>query len=159
MLLYFLRHGIAADREAWRGSDDDRPLTGEGVERMKREARTMADLGLSVDLIVTSPLRRARETAEIAAKALKCRNGLVEDERAGLAFDERNARAILNDRSGMQSVMFVGHEPSMSETIGALLGGAGVELKKGALACVEIDDGSSKSGTLLWLLPPKVLLR
>jgi phosphohistidine phosphatase len=157
--LYFLRHGIAADRESWNGSDDERPLTDDGVERMKREARTIAELAANIDLIVTSPLRRARETATIVAKALERRETLVEDERAGPSLDEGNVRAMLADHRGAQAVMFVGHEPSMSETIGTLIGSANVELKKGGLACIDIDDHGSATGTLLWLVPPKLLTR
>jgi phosphohistidine phosphatase len=155
MKVYFLRHGLAGDAVTWRGDDGERPLTSDGIEKMKRETQTMARLELEVDAIVTSPLVRARQTAEIAAQGLGLESKLVVDKRVGIGFSFERLREVLTEHPDVRSLMFVGHEPSMSETIGALTG-ARVEMKKGALACVETDR-SARRGTLLWLLPPKVL--
>jgi phosphohistidine phosphatase len=157
MNCYFLRHGIAVEPQAWHGSDDDRPLTPEGEKRMEREARAIADLDLDVDTIVTSPLLRARQTAEIVADRLRVREGLVEDARVAHGFDADSIGAMLRERDHAGSVMFVGHEPSMSAAIGRLVGGASIELKKGALAGVALDDASVPSGALICLIPPKLL--
>lgn len=157
MKLYFLRHGIAEDSETWKGDDAERPLTRVGCERMEREAKTFADLDLAPDAILTSPLVRAKQTAEIAAAALKKR--AIEDRRLAPGFDTKRLAQILQDRAGADSVMLVGHEPDMSETIGRIAGGANVDLKKGGLAYVEMQNPSSLSGVLVWLLPPKVLVR
>jgi phosphohistidine phosphatase len=157
MNCYFLRHGIAVDPQAWHGTDDDRPLTPDGEKRMEREARAIADLDLDVDTIVTSPLLRARQTAEIVADRLRVRKGLVEDSRVAHGFDADSVAAILIERDHAASVMFVGHEPAMSATVGRLVGGASVELKKGALAGIELSDRSATSGTLICLIPPKIL--
>ncbi|MGC1380314.1 MAG: phosphohistidine phosphatase SixA [Candidatus Baltobacteraceae bacterium] len=157
MKCYFLRHGLAAEPAEWRGDDFDRPLTREGRERMEREAKAIADLALGLDVIVTSPLARARQTAEIVAQRLKMGARLIEDKRLGNGLGVDRLGALLAEHAGAESLMLVGHEPSMSATIGRLAGGAGIELKKGALACVELADPSSRTGTLLWLLPPKVL--
>jgi len=124
---------------------------------MEREARAIADLDLDVDTIVTSPLLRARQTAEIVADRLGVRKGLVEDARVAHGFDADSVAAILTERDHAASVMFVGHEPAMSATVGRLVGGASVELKKGALAGVELSDRSATSGTLICLIPPKIL--
>ena len=156
MNCYFLRHGIAADPQSWHGSDDDRPLTPDGEKRMEREARAIADLDLDIDTIVTSPLLRARQTAEIVADRLSIGDGLVEDARVADGFDADSVAAILREHDRAASVMFVGHEPSMSATIGRLIGGASIELKKGGLAGVELDDPSA-GGTLIALIPPKIL--
>ncbi|HEY6327459.1 MAG TPA: phosphohistidine phosphatase SixA [Candidatus Cybelea sp.] len=157
MNCYFLRHGIAVAPQAWHGSDDDRPLTPEGEKRMEREARAIADLDLDVDTIVTSPLLRARQTAEIVADRLRVGDGLVEDARVAHGFDADGVVAILREHDRAASVMFVGHEPSMSATVGRLVGGASIELKKGGLAGVELDDPPAGAGTLICLIPPKVL--
>ena len=133
MKCIFLRHGIAADREAWTGADADRPLTEAGIERMKREAKALATRSLGVERIVTSPLVRAAETAA------------VED-------------VILEAHPDIESIMLVGHEPTMSETIGELIGGGRIDLKKGGIACVEIPNRKMMRGTLLWLAPPKMLV-
>jgi len=156
MKLYFLRHGIAVESDEWNGNEFDRPLTSEGCERMQRQAKTMAKLDLAPDAIVTSPLVRARQTAQIAAQALKCRN-IEEDDRLAEGFDVAKALAIAHEHSDAGAIMLVGHEPTMSRTIGALVGSAKIALKKGGLALVEMDL-SARSGELLWLVPPKVLL-
>lgn len=156
MKCYFLRHGIAVDPEEWSGRDFDRPLTRDGQVRMEREAKAICDLSLDLDLIVTSPLIRAQQTAEIVAERLK---GVkpVEDERLAHGFDVEQLGAILGAHADATSIMLVGHEPTMSATLGRLAGGANIELKKGALACIELAGPSSASGTLICLIPPKVL--
>lgn len=157
MECYFLRHGLAADAQTWEGRDDDRPLTREGKARMAREAETIAALSLGVDAIVTSPLLRAKQTAEIVASELKIR--VEEDARLGIGFDREALAGILADRTDASAILLVGHEPGMSLTIGRVIGGGRVVLKKGALACVSLPDAASANGELVWLLPPKVLAR
>jgi phosphohistidine phosphatase len=157
MNCYFLRHGIAVEPNEWHGSDDDRPLTRGGQVRMEREARAIADLELEIDLIITSPLLRARQTAEIVAERLKIADRSIEDARIAHGFDVEACRAILAAHSDAESLLLVGHEPTMSATLGQLIGAANVELKKGGLAGVELADSSSTSGTLICLIPPKVL--
>jgi phosphohistidine phosphatase len=158
MRCYFLRHGIAVDPEAWQGGDFDRPLTREGRERMEREAKTIAKLSLGIECIVTSPLLRAKQTAQILAQRLDMRDEIVEDARLGGSFDVERLREILGAHAGIKTIVLVGHEPSMSATIGRAIGGASVELKKAALAGVDLPGPHSTSGTLVCLIPPKVLL-
>lgn len=155
MRCYFLRHGQAVEAERWSDSDETRPLTRDGKERMAREAKTIAALNLGVKAIVTSPLLRARQTAEIVADALKI--PIDEDARLGIGFDIEALRGILGDRRDADAVMLVGHEPGMSMTIGTAIGEARIELKKGALACVTFSDGARLDGELSALVPPKVL--
>ncbi|HEX8806421.1 MAG TPA: phosphohistidine phosphatase SixA, partial [Candidatus Aquilonibacter sp.] len=123
MLCYFLRHGPAGDAATWEGSDFDRPLTADGKKRIAQEGKALADRGLELDAIVTSPLVRARQTAEIVAKELGVGDALHLDERVGLGFSAAKLDAILRDYSTAKSVMLVGHEPSMSMTVGELIGG------------------------------------
>lgn len=158
MRLYFLRHGIAEDRAA-SGQDFDRTLTDEGRKRMVREAKTMAELGLEIDRIITSPLLRAKQTATIVAEGLKLRDRLVVDERLADEFDPSRLARILEEHPDADSVMLVGHEPGMSRTIGELIGGARLDVKKGSLACVEVAGASLRGAELRWLIPPKVLAR
>jgi phosphohistidine phosphatase len=155
MRCYFLRHGIAAGRDEWQGSDFDRPLTERGRDRMAREAKAIAELGIEPDAILTSPLVRAKETAEIVAKALKRGDRLAGDERLGLSFDASRFESIVRDHHGAQELMLVGHEPGFSQTVGRLIGGATLDFKKGALA--RVDLATESHGALVWLLPPKVL--
>jgi phosphohistidine phosphatase len=158
MRCYFLRHGIAVDPESWTGNDFDRPLTRDGLERMEYEAKAIERLSLDLECIVTSPLLRARQTAEIVAKRLEIEGKLVEDQRLAGGFDLERFGAILTAHADAQSVMLVGHEPSMSMTIGHAIGNASVELKKAALAGIELRDATATAGTLVCLIPPKVLV-
>ena len=157
MRCYFLRHGLAVEADDWSGSDFDRPLTGEGRARMRRAAKAMAALRLEIDVIVTSPLLRAKQTAAIVAKELQLHDRLVEDERLGGEFGSDRLADILAEHRRANAVMLVGHEPGMSRTIGHLVGGAGIEFKKGSLACVNVPNPSILQGELVWLIPAKVL--
>ncbi|MGA8576531.1 MAG: histidine phosphatase family protein [Candidatus Cybelea sp.] len=157
MKVYFLRHGIAVDPEAWSGNDFDRPLTREGCDRMEREAKAIEELSLDLDCIVTSPLLRAKQTAAIVAARLGMRSVIVEDPRLAGGFSFERLGAILAAHPGTTALMFVGHEPSMSGTIGRAIGDATIELKKAALAGIEIAGPSAPRGMLLFLIPPKVL--
>ncbi|MCL4396107.1 MAG: phosphohistidine phosphatase SixA, partial [Chloroflexi bacterium] len=157
MRIYFLRHGLAGDRNDWTGDDYDRPLTEEGKERMTRQAATMAKLGLDPDVIVTSPLVRAVQTAEIVARVLKRDDRLVKDDRLGPGFGASELTGILESQPNATSVMLVGHEPGMSETISRLIGGGRVVCKKASLACVEIPHTASLRGELVWLYNAKVM--
>jgi phosphohistidine phosphatase len=157
MKLFFLRHGVAADRELWNGEDSERPLTDDGKKRMAREAKALADLDIEPDVIRTSPLLRAKQTASIVAERLGAADRLVEDPRLGPDFDVSRLREILQEHAGASCVMLVGHEPNMSETLAQVIGGARLDLKKGGLAYVDLPDASAMSGELVWLLPPKVL--
>lgn len=155
--VYFLRHGQAAGREEWHGDDAERPLTEDGKARMMREGKALAKLGLEVDTILTSPLARAKQTAEIVADAVDMHGKVREDERLGPGFDPAKLAGILRDCERDGAIMLVGHEPDFSETIGAIIGGGKVDLKKGGLAYVDVPQASSVSGELVWLLPPKLL--
>jgi len=155
MQVYFLRHGIAAERDTWKGSDEERPLTEEGRERLRAQGKRLAKIGLRVDSIVTSPLLRARETAEIAADALEFDGKIVNDVRLGESFGIDAFAEIVRERTHFGSLMLVGHEPSMSRVLGAITGGR-IELKKGALACVQLEQGDVR-GELIMLVPPRIL--
>jgi phosphohistidine phosphatase len=155
--VYFLRHGVAVEPEQWAGGDFDRPLTGKGIERMQREARAIRRIVGDLDAIVTSPLARAKTTAQIVAAQHDRVKAPVEDERLGGGFGVDHLAAILDEHQECATILLVGHEPSLRAVIGALIGRASVEMKKGALAGIEVRDASSPRGTLICLIPPKVL--
>ena len=157
--LFFLRHGQAGNRHEWKGDDSQRPLTVEGKKRMEREAAGIRTLGLRLDLIVSSPLVRAYQTADIVARGQGEAVRLVSDDRVGPGFGPTHLAAIVGEHKRAQGVMLVGHEPDFSETISQVTGGSRLVMKKGALACVELDDPTSRQGRLVWLLPPKLLER
>lgn len=153
--LYFLRHGLA-DPDQYTGPDDLRPLTVEGRRNLHETARFLAARQLPCDRIVSSPLVRAVETAEIIAAGLGLSDRLVVADRVRCGFRAADLGPVLAEAaSNCRHVMLVGHEPDFSQVIGALTGGL-VVMKKGALARVDLLDG--RRGQLVWLLQPKVLL-
>jgi phosphohistidine phosphatase len=159
MKLYFLRHGVAAERPEWKGCDAERPLTEDGKEQMARSADALARLDLKPDAILTSPLARARQTADIVAEALNAKDKLIHESRLGIGFDKDQLAEILRDHAGAKALLLIGHEPSFSETISALIGGGRIICRKGGLACVKLGDGIPLKGELLWLIPPRLLAR
>ena len=150
MKLYLLRHG-KADWPEWDKPDDERPLTKEGKREMRRIGQFLAELKLVPSVILSSPLPRAWQTAEIAAAAL----GLEVREQATLrpGFSPAKFRALIKHAKGAD-LMLVGHEPDFSGLIRALTGGT-VKLGKGGLARIDLDD-AGEAGRLIWLIPPKV---
>jgi phosphohistidine phosphatase len=154
--LYFLRHGLA-DRSEWSGDDFSRPLTARGKQEMRRIAETIASLQLNLELILSSPLARAYQTAEIVAEVLGLQDRLVSDDRLAPGFGLDALRAILAERPTLTTLMLVGHEPDFSDTISALIGGGRIVCKKGGLARVDLPDGGGLEGELVWLAPPALL--
>jgi phosphohistidine phosphatase len=161
MELVFLRHGVAADGADWKGDDADRPLTEDGIARTREVVRGLRAMKIRPDVILSSPLLRARETAEIARKGLLADVKVeVADELESAASPDRLLARLAN-WADKPLVLCVGHEPHISTTISAMISGktaASVEVKK-AGACAIRFSGIPKSGagTLLWLLPPKFL--
>ena len=156
MELYFLRHGTADRRSEWLGEDSLRALTEDGAAGVRRVVRVLAETGLKLDAIVSSPLVRARQTADIAAEELKHSAGVVEDERLAGGLNKQRLAALLADLGRPQRLMLVGHEPDFSLTVGQLTGGS-VICKKGGVARVDITDEKALRGVLVWLLPPRLV--
>ena len=152
MKLYFLRHG-EADWPDWTGSDDERPLTDAGKKELRRVAKFLAQIGVAPPVILSSPLVRAVQTAEIAQKQVG--GELATDEALSPGATARAVRALLKKR-GAEEVMLVGHEPDFSEMVRAFTGGT-VKMAKAGVARVDLDENGK--GRLIWLLPPKVTAR
>src|SRR5689334_18964788 len=129
MELYFLRHG-EADWPNWKKDDDERPLTKRGKKEMHEVAGFLKRIKARPDLIVTSPLPRASQTAEIAAERLnvKCR----EDKVLSPGFRRADLERLLK-KYPEERLMIVGHEPDFSETISELTGGS-LKLSKAGIA-------------------------
>jgi|SRR5215475_8773105 len=149
MQLYFLRHG-EADWPDWTKADDERPLTDFGKKEVRQVAKFLDRLKVKPDFIVTSPLPRASQTAEIAAKQLKTK--LRQDEGLEPGFGMNRLRIVLK-RHRSKVLMLVGHEPDFTTVISELTG-ASLKLSKAGVALLDIDPDSER-GKLLWLFPPK----
>ncbi len=151
MELYFLRHG-EADWPNWKKSDDERPLTKRGKKEMHEVADFLARLKVRPGLIVTSPLPRASQTAEIAAEELKTK--LRSDELLATGFGMDELRKVWK-RHRAKSLMLVGHEPDFTNVISKLTG-ASLKLSKAGVALLDVDP-ESEEAKLLWLFPPKIM--
>lgn len=148
MKLYFLRHG-KADWPNWNRPDDERPLTPEGKKEVAAVAKLLAGLEIA-PVILTSPLPRASQTAEITAKYLDVKVRVEPLLCPG--FDAASLGKILKDFSG-KSLMVVGHEPDFTRTIFQLTG-ANTKMSKAGVALVDLETGPM-TGVLRWLVPPK----
>ncbi len=154
MLLYFMRHAEAEDTPPGR-TDADRRLTDRGQSRSREAGVALRTLGVEVGLILTSPLVRAVQTAELVAEAL----GAPVEQTPVLAgrLTPGSLRDLLEEQGQSATMMLVGHEPDFSAVIGELIGGAEVEMKKGAVACLDCQAVVRGGATLLWLTNGKQL--
>ena len=148
MRLYFLRHG-AADWPDWDKPDDERPLTKAGRKEMHVVAQFLVALKAQPDIILTSPLPRAAQTADIAAEHLKVRAREEKLLAPGFRIDDLRRLQL---KYPQQTLMLVGHEPDFTSVINALTG-ANVKLSKAGGALVE---RRARTGKLLWLFSPKM---
>lgn len=157
--LYFLRHGKAVARSEWTGDDGLRPLTEEGERLVAAGAPAVRRLTSGLEAIVTSPLLRARRTAEIVAEACGLADRLADDARLAHGIDARGLADVVADHPGVTSLMVVGHEPDLSSAIAELIGGGRVDMKKGGLARVDVAGPELDGGVLAWLLTPAQLTK
>jgi len=158
MKLLLVRHAAAVPRGTLSMRDDDRPLTPEGKEKFRVAAKGLARIAHRPDVLLTSPLPRARATAEIAARAFKRITPTVD---AALALGSvAGIVAALKTHPLGATVAIVGHEPLLSALLAHLLGavhGERLAFKKGGAALVDLPDGPSSAGRLIWFLKPRVL--
>lgn len=164
MELYLLRHAMAVDPSP-ELRDADRTVTDEGRERLRRSTRCWDSLGVVVDLILTSPLLRARETAEIAAKALGIADRIeVCPALAPSAAPVDIIKTLAPRCHDEHRVMVVGHEPDLGRLISLLVCGddrAGFRMKKAGLTKLAVDAlaPAGRSAVLEWHLWPRHMLR
>jgi phosphohistidine phosphatase len=156
MLLHLLRHADAGDPAAWEGPDAARPLSDKGRNQSKRLGKFLAGINFAGEPFITSPKIRAAETAELAAGPLKAK--IQEDERLAGELTLETIEAVLRDAGDPERPVLVGHDPDFSEVLAMLCGAAGVSMRKGALARIEIERPlQAGAGTLRWLIPPDAL--
>lgn len=152
MKLYFLRHG-QANWEQWDRPDDERPLTKKGRKEMEGIASALKELKVRPQHILTSPLPRALETAQIVADKLDVE--LTESPLLAPGFGLHSLRQLLADHPDCD-LMLVGHEPDFSLALAQVTGGT-LRMAKAGLARVDLENVTELRGELVWLIPPKVL--
>jgi phosphohistidine phosphatase len=164
MNLYILRHAIAAPHGS-AGNDHDRPLTPEGIRKMRSIAKAMREeLGLAFDLILSSPFLRAKQTAEIVAKEFNAKRALkYSDHLTPNGSAKELIHTLRSQHASAENVVLVGHEPYLSQLISTLAGGTpdfAVNLKKAGLAKLTVESlRHGRCAQLDWLLTPRLMLR
>jgi len=157
--LFLVRHGLAEARGDEWPDDTQRPLTAEGMGRMKRSARGLTEIGVSLDIILSSPLVRTKQTAEILADACTPKPPVVLVEALAPGGVLAAVLAEIQKHARRERVAIVGHEPGLGELAARLIGlRHPLELKKGSVVRIDLDPLSPAApGSLRWLLPPRVL--
>ena len=158
-LIYLVRHGVAAEQGPEFPNDDDRPLTSEGIERLRVQVLGLRALDVRLDRVLTSPLLRAAQTAEILASGVRCAAPPVPVDalRPGGRYDALLAAVARTGHD--RSVALVGHMPSIGEFAARLIGAREpLAFKKGAVCRIDVDRAMPAGpGSLRWFLTPRVL--
>jgi len=158
MEIYILRHGIAEDSPAGQ-PDSERALTSDGRKKLRGVLRTAASAGVAPSLILTSPFKRALQTAQLAAEILEYKGELL---RTKTLEPNSSPKAVWDEirvHKDEARILLAGHEPLFSRLTAYLLGTPDlqVDFKKGAMACIELDRFPAEPhGVLRWMLTSKL---
>jgi len=157
MLIYFFRHASAGKSMLNPKKDERRPLDEEGILQVRYVGRLLANLDVQVDQIISSPLKRARQTASLAANELAFEGAVQIDDALRPDAEFGEFQSMVARYKKYDAIMVVGHNPSFTEFLSKSISGSGgaaqVDMKKGSVARVEMNG---RTGTLDWLVTPKV---
>jgi phosphohistidine phosphatase len=158
--LYLIRHGLAAEQGENYPEDGKRPLTSRGIQRLKQEGKALVALDVTFDVILSSPLVRAHQTAEALASAFREPPAIINI----LSLVPGGTHNAIADDLGKQShrrkkIAIVGHEPGIGELAARLLGlRKAIEFKKGAICRIDVTAlPPTGNGQLKWFLTPRIL--
>ena len=158
MIIYFLRHASAGENLANPRKDEKRALDKEGIEQCGYVGRALAALEAQVDVMVSSPLKRATQTASLVGNEMGYEGKLQIETGLRPEATFSDFRKLVEKYARQEAIMVVGHNPNLSQFLGAIISDSGceasVELKKGAVAKVEMRRST---GTLQWCLTPKLV--
>jgi len=156
MKLYLVRHAEAIERSGTT-PDGRRYLTTKGRRSFRKIARRVRKAGIAPDIVYSSPLLRAVQTAEILAERLKYDGEVIVAMELSPGFDDRALRSLLSRAGIPAEAAFVGHEPDLGDLAAALLALPGrFPLRKGAVLALDLDIGAPKgSAKFLWLTDGK----
>lgn len=158
MEIYILRHGIAENQRPGH-SDAERSLTGEGRDKLRLVLGRAREAEVLPSLILTSPLIRAVQTAEIAGEILGYQQKIIRTEALLPSSAPHEVWEEIRGRRNETGLLLAGHEPQLSQLVAFLLGTAAlqVDMKKGALVRIDVDQFSGNPrGVLKWMLTPKL---
>ena len=158
MEIYLLRHGIAEEKSAT-GRDADRRLTDEGRQKLRRVLECAHSAGVSPSLILSSPLRRAVDTAEIAARELGYEGKIVRTDALVPGSTPHDLWQELRQHRDEAAILLTGHDPLFTSAVAYLLGSSHhmVHFRKGALIRIDADSmGAEPHGVLEWMITPGI---
>ena len=157
--VYLVRHGIAAERGEEYPDDSKRPLTTRGIARLKKEAKALESLGVAFDVIISSPLVRARQTADVLAEAFKSKPPVTLSDSLAPAGAPTAVIQDIAKQARRARIALVGHEPNMGELAARLIGARSpLEFKKGAICRIDFEVLPPKGvGQLRWFVTPRIL--
>jgi len=158
MIVYFLRHANAGQKRLSPVQDEKRPLDKEGIEQCRYIGRLLNSLDTHVDLILSSPLKRAMQTAAMVGNEIDYEQRIERSPALQPNADYERFRQLLLQIKGLESVMVVGHNPTMSKFLSLMVTGGlnekAIEMKKGSVARIEMGP---KRSVLNWLVTPRLV--
>jgi phosphohistidine phosphatase len=158
MIVYFLRHASAGERVSNPKKDEKRALDPSGIEQCGYVGRALTALDVHVEAIISSPLKRAAQTASLVGNEMGYEGKINFDNALRPDSTFADFRRLLASQAKHESIMVVGHNPNLTQFLGRCISETGceaaIELKKGAVARVEMGRNS---GALLWCFTPKIL--
>jgi len=157
--LYLIRHGLAAERGEEYPDDSKRPLTQLGINRLRKEAKALDALGVAFDQILSSPLVRAKQTADVFAEIMKGKPPVATTDALTPAGTPAGVVQELAKHMRKGSLALVGHEPNIGELAAHLIGAKTPLLfKKGAIARIDFSIFPPRGkGQLIWFVAPRML--
>lgn len=157
MIIYLVRHASAGQHLMDLKKDEKRPLDADGIEQCGVVGRALAALNAQPDVIISSPLKRATQTASLVGNELGYEGKLLLETALRPEASFADFRRMLDKYAKHEAIMIVGHNPSISEFLARMIAKAGceaqVDFKKGAVARVETVRHSA---TLNWFFTPKI---
>ena len=157
MIIYFVRHASAGQKKLSGKKDEKRPLDSDGIQQCTQMGRILASMEVGVDAIISSPLKRATQTAALIANEIGYEGKLHIENALRPEAKYDHFRDILRDYSKHESILVVGHNPNFSDFLGRTIAGSGerahVDLRKGSVAKIE---SKQKKYVLDWLLTPRL---
>lgn len=162
MQIYLMRHGIAVTGDSTNvSSDEERPLTPKGTKRTRQAVKGLTRLGPSIDKVLSSPLLRARQTADIVAEGLRLKDPVEEILELAPAGDLAKLLDRLAAYKECEGVLLVGHQPSLGNVASLLLSGSKelqIDFKKSGICCITLEISLAPGNSILnWMLAPKHL--
>ena len=157
MIIYFVRHASAGQKKLSGKKDEKRPLDPDGVQQCTQMGRILSSMEVGVDAIISSPLKRATQTAALIANEIGYDGKLHIENALRPEAKYDHFRDMLRDYSKHESILVVGHNPNFSDFLGRTIAGSGerahVDMRKGSVAKIE---NKQKKYVLDWLLTPRL---